>query len=424
MAKELSIRGVSKSPRAAMVDLLAHCENGAYANDIVPARLSRSNFSDSDKALITKIVYSTLRQQIRIDFAINKLTTKPVEELDAIARNALRSIACQCVEGIGAYAAVDETVKVMPFKLKGFVNAVARKIAEQYKSQKLFIDEPKNIKVSLPVWIVDEVEAVFGDDEVFLALNLPAQVSLAPISDDEFVIDGAMPGAIFRDSLLIKSKGNIADLDPIKNGQAVVIDQGSRLVAQCVDVQSGQNVLDVCSAPGGKSILLSQNTNYVIANDLEVSRLTMFKENIERCHIKNISLLSSDARNLPLSENAVFDRVLIDAPCSGLGVLRRRPDARNRISQNDVEELSALQKEIIQAASKYVKSGGKLIYSVCTFTKQETTQIDQWLENELKDFEAEVIDFKHDLFSKAGRGYLLAPTAQNDAMYVLRLVRS
>ena len=423
--KHSRLRNVSSSARAAIIDLLLLCEDGAFANNILPARLSRSNFNDQDKALITKVVYSTLRQQIKIDHALSKLSNRPLSKLDPVALCALRSIVSQIQQGFDVYAVVDETVKVIPFSLKGFVNAIARKASELNSENKLFVDETPAIQAGLPQWIYDEVSSVFPNriPETLEALNASASVTLAPITGKELLVEGARRGEICPSSLLVRSAGDISKLDPIQSGKAVVADQGSQLVVEAVLAKATDTVLDVCSAPGGKSILLSRRTDKVFACDVSPDRLLKLEQTLDRVDVHNVFSFSADARKLPFSSETIFDKVLVDAPCSGLGVLRRRPDARHRITTEDIVDLVQLQKEILTSASKYVAVGGYLIYSVCTFSRAETIGIDEWIEDELKSFSAEQIPFDTDLVTKAGRGYQLCPTADNDSMFVLRLRR-
>lgn len=422
--KHSRVRNVSTSTRACIIDLLCLCDEGAFANDIVPARLSRSSFSDSDRALITKVVYSTLRAQVRIDFALSKVSNRPLNKLDPIALAALRSIVAQLIDGFDMYAVVDETIKVVPFSLKGFINALARKVIALHEKGDLFVGESAETASALPSWIFEEVHKVFGEraDAAIDALNGSASVTLAPMHDGAINVEGARVGEIIPESRLVKSSGAISQLDAVSSGSAIVVDQGSQLVVQCVD-EKDQLVLDVCCAPGGKSFLLSRGAKAVISCDVSANRMQKLLDTQSRLHRSNVEILACDARALPFTVES-FDRVLVDAPCSGLGVLRRRPDARHRIALDDVAELVRLQREIVLSASQMVKAGGKLVYSVCTFTVAETIEMDEWMKNELPDFKADEMEFTTPLVQPLGRGYILTPTADNDAMYVLRLTKS
>ncbi len=421
--KHAAVRNVGSSTRAAIIDLLCHCDEGAYANEIVPSRLARSKFSDPDRALITKVVYSTLRSQVRIDNALAKMSKRPFASFDPIARNALRSVVAQLMDDFDMYAVVDETIKVIPFHIKGFVNALSRKAIQLQEHDQLFVDETPDVAAGLPLWIYQEIKQVFGGriDEVAQALNEPASVTLAPFGTVSLDIEGSRPGAIIAGARLIRSMGDIARLDAIVKGEALVVDQGSQFVALNVDAGDQDRVLDVCCAPGGKTFLVSQHAQRVVACDVAASRLKKLIDTQERLGVSNVDVLACDARELPFGVDEQFDRVLVDAPCSGLGVLRRRPDARHRITQSTVSELVELQKDILRSVGQHVTPGGKLIYSVCTFTRAETIEFDEWIEKEMPQFVAEEVSATTDLLVAHGRGYLLRPTADNDSMFLLKL---
>jgi len=424
----LRSKDIAKSPRAFAINLIMQCNNGAFANDIVPDALNKSDFDKQDRALITKIVYTTLRNQIRIDHAIARLSSKPLEKLDGIAICALRSVTAQLLEGMSGYAVINETVKVMPLSIKGFVNGVSRKIAELHTKNELFIDESLATKHSLPDWIYEEIEQVFPQNikEVAQALNTPAQVTLALYKGQSFHEHSSHypeeHGKIIESALLVSSQGSIADLDVIKRGEALVVDQGSQLVAQCLDAQENDVILDLCSAPGGKTFLLSQKAAMVVSADSSFSRMKKLIQTKERVNAKNVYPIVADARSVPLDKQ--FNKILIDAPCSGLGVLRRRPDARMRIEKESVLALAGLQKEILRSAISLMEYGQTLLYSVCTFTREETVEIDKWLEREYPELVAQDLSHINSYLKSAGRGYLLAPGDQNDGMYVLKMCRS
>lgn len=256
------------------------------------------------------------------------------------------------------------------------------------------------------------------------ALNASSRVTLAPLGRNVILSEGKNlfePGKIIETSRLVSSMGDIGELEDLKNGKALVVDQGSQLVVQCVDGQPTDKVFDMCCAPGGKSFLLAQECTHVVSSDLGFSRMRKFRETQERIGADNVFPLVCDATQLPLDARHHFDRVLVDAPCSGLGVLRRRPDARHRMTPESVSELVELQKKILTSVITHVPSGAYLIYSVCTFTTKETQGIDEWLQSNYPELVADDLSDISPALTKRGRGFLLAPTVQSDAMYVLRL---
>lgn len=422
MSKSQKLRNIETSPRAFAIDLLALCEDGAFANDLVPNRLSKSRLNPKDRAVVTNIVYSTLRNQIRIDFALQKVVDRPLNKLDLLTLIALRTVVSQMMSGFDVYAVVDETVKVLPFRSKGFVNGVSRTISRLYEKGLLFTDEPDHVKASLPEWTYDEIEKVFINlptKQICDALNSAPHITLADLDQMDKTGLKFKNGELVESAILLESSGDLNDLEQIKNGEAIVVDQGSQFIARVVNPSKDETVLDVCCAPGGKSFLLAVKAKKVVANDISESRLRKMLDTQSRVNMKNLSINVGDARDLSLAENELFDKVLVDAPCSGLGVLRRRPDARHRITKSQIVDLVQLQKEIFSGALKRVKPGGKIFYSVCTFTNEETIDFVDWVEKEFPALKVLDIPHDHELLLSRNNGILVIPTKDNDSMFII-----
>ncbi|MFN8015160.1 MAG: transcription antitermination factor NusB [Acidimicrobiia bacterium] len=408
--------------RALIVDLLVKCNQGSYSNEIVPSTLAKSSFSPSDKALITRVVYSTLRNQIRIDNAINKISSKNTSKLDDLALNALRSIFGQLLEGFDMYAVLNETVKVMPFNLKGFVNGVSRKALKLDEEDKLFINETLSVKYSMPEWIVDEIKISFKNnvEEILKSLNSSGQVTLAPYKSVLPVNGKYTQGSLVEDSRVLTNARSVSDLDEIKNGTALVVDQSSQYIINQLDVEN-KKVLDLCCAPGGKSFLMSQHASNVVSVDLSISRLSKMLDTKSRLKTTNIKIVSGDCLNLPFAEGTKFDVIYLDAPCSGLGVLRRRPDARNNIDKSIVDELSQLQEKMLNAIIGLLAPGGRLVYSVCTFTKSETVDVIENFLSRNPQFESTQENSSNGHVEPLKYGSLIIPGTENDSMYYCQL---
>ena len=423
------LRNISTNTRATIIDLLILCNDGAYSNEIVPSRLSNSSFEAQDRAMITNVVYSTLRNQIRIDNALSKISKRPLEKLDAIVLNALRSVTSQIMLGFDAHGVVNETVTVMPFAFKSFVNALSRKIVNEMTSGKFFKDESLSVENSVPEWVAIEMQNVFGEEaEKYLPLfNKAPSVTLFQFDENNIEASGIIarstPGDIVNTAQVLESAGDISELEIIRNGKAIVVDQGSQLIVKSIPINENDIVLDLCSAPGGKSFMMSTRAKHVVSNDVSFSRMKKFLDTKSRTGTKNVSGIVSDGTK-SVFQKETFDVVLVDAPCSGLGVLRRRPDARNTIDEKIVDELFALQKEIIKSSIPLVKSGGIYAYSVCTFSNKETVEIDNWIKEEFPELESiEVKNLPEAIISKS-RGYLLKPGINNDSMYFLVLKKT
>ena len=315
--------------RRIAVEALVRIESGkAYANLALGSILERSGLDERDKAVVTDLVYGTLRHRRSCDFLVDRfLSSAP----PAVPRAALRVGAYQLhFAGTAPHAAVSTTVAAVPQRFRGLVNAVLRKVAT---AEVNWPDEPT--RLSYPDWIVERLVADLGESDAVAALetmNTPPSVTRR---DDGYTQDLA-----------------------------------SQWVAEAVEVESGDLVADVCAAPGGKATAMAAKGARVLAMDLRPSRVGLVAENAERLGA-TVLALAGDGTAPPLRPRS-FDRVLVDAPCSGLGVLRRRADARWRITQADVDELAALQAALLDAATELVRDGGLLVYSVCTLTRAET----------------------------------------------------
>ena len=309
--------------------------DGAYANLVVPAVLGRSALDSRDRAFVTDLVYGTTRMRRACDFAVDRFVVKePAREV----RTVLRLGAYQLLFGaVPAHAAVSATVGLAPARTRGFVNAILRRVAATP------VEWPDAAtRLSYPDWIVDRLVAELGAADAVAALermNAPPPVTTRP--------DG------------------------------YVQDRASQWVAELVDTRRGDRVADMCAAPGGKATAMAEAGAFVVGVDLRLPRAGLVVANAERLGLDagRLAVVAADGARPPLRRDS-FDRVLVDAPCSNLGALRRRPDARWRIELGDVDRLVALQGRLLGAARTLVRPGGFLVYSVCTLTAAESLSHD------------------------------------------------
>lgn len=301
---------------------------GAYANLVTAAELSRSKLSERDRKFVTELVYGTTRMRRACDALVDRfVSTTPSPEV----RTVLRLGAYQLhFAGVPAHAAVGETVELAPKRARGFVNAVLRRVSSTPMTW------PSDaVRLSYPDWIVQRLTDELGYDDAIKTLTIMNEAPSVTERDD----------------------GYIQDL-------------GSQWVTAAVPAREGQLILDVCAAPGGKATGIATSGAVVIAADLQPQRVGLITENAARLGTSDVLALAADACNPPFPHET-FDAVLIDAPCSGLGTLRRRADARWRITPKDVTDLVALQQRIVDACAPLVKPGGILVYSVCTLLAVE-----------------------------------------------------
>jgi len=317
--------------RRVALDVLVRIEEeGAYANLATNAVLDRSDLPDRDRHFVTELVYGTTRMRRACEHLVARHRQGGVTPKVAAA---LRLGAYQLAfGGVARHAAVSTTVGAAPKPARGLVNAVLRRIADDVDEGVAWPDLATEL--SYPDWIVAALVERLGEDAGRRALEVMNRPATTHVRADGYVQDLA-----------------------------------SQQVVTAVGARPGERVLDCCAAPGGKATGLSSSGAAVVAADPSAARIGLVVENAARlgCHVP---VVVADAAASPYRVGA-FDRVLVDAPCSGLGVLRRRPDARWRVDADAPARLAELQVRILEEVARLVAPGGTLVYSVCTLTEAE-----------------------------------------------------
>ncbi len=366
------------STRRVALEILARVEDdGAYANLAASAALGRSDLDERDRRLVTDLVYGTLRRRRSLDHLVDRFLVAPPPPA---ARRALRLGTYQLVErpDIPDHAAVDETVAATPKRFKGLVNAVLRKVAAAE------VEYPDTAtQLSYPDWIVDTLRNDLGDDE--------AMGALASMNE---------PAA------------------RIERADGYVQDPASQAVVDLVGARPGELVVDLCAAPGGKATGMAAGGATVIAVDLAPARVGLITTNVAKLGATGVFPVLADGTRAPLRPGCA-DRVLVDAPCSGLGVLRRRADARWRIDDAAPSRLARVQVDLLDAAAELLVPGGLLVYSVCTLTAAESVGVDEELASRRPELIAEPAP--GDPWISRGRGAVLLPQQiGSDGMWLFR----
>ena len=350
--------------RRLAIEVLERVEvDGAYANLLLPKLLEESQLDTRDRGFVTELTYGSTRMLRALDFAADRFIDR--EDVDSRVRAAVRVGAYQLLfMRVPAHAAVDATVGATPKRGRGFVNAVLRKIAKGGDPDWPTVGH----RLSYPKWIVDRLTDDLGDRAV------PVLESM-----NEAATTHTRPDGYRQDS-------------------------ASQAVAALVDPEG--LTLDLCAAPGGKATYVAgdSSTGHVVGSDLHVHRAGLVATAAKETG-NTLSSVVADATNPPY-RNACADAVLVDAPCSGLGSLRRRPDARWRIKPADVDNLAELQFGLVESASKLVKPGGQVVFSVCTLTDAESIAVDDRIAAELPQLEPQPLN---DLWEPYGRGGRLLP---------------
>ncbi len=324
--------GGERTARRVALDALRRIESdGAYANLVLGPMLATSGLTDMDRRFVTELVYGTTRMRRACDSVIDRFVTSPPDDA---TRSVLRLGAYQLVfAGVPPHAAVGETVGLAPKRTRGFVNAVLRKVSRLSIGEMSWPSD--GARLSYPDWMVDLFRAELGADDAGLALQRMNEPPPVTAREDGYVQDAS-----------------------------------SQWVAAAVEVEFGARVLDVCAAPGGKATAMATAGARVIAADQRLGRARLVQENAKTLDL-DLPVVAADGAAAPFRPGS-FEAVLLDAPCSGLGALRRRADARWRIQPSDVTDLAGLQAQLLASSAELVAPGGRLVYSVCTITAAES----------------------------------------------------
>lgn len=389
------------SPRRAAYEILQRVADGAFADVLLDTVLERSKLDLRDRRLVTELVYGILRLRGRIDFALTQFCHQSLPRLQPEVLWLLRLGAYQLLEldRVPAHAAVNSTVELTrELRLDGaagFINGVLRSLgrgmadipwpaAEQIKPYLQHV-------CSQPVWLTKELmrqlpnaearalgESLAGSPPMTLRVN-PLKISredfLAALAAAEH---RASPCSFVPEGVIIDQRGE-KPLPGDVEGWYQVQDEASMLMAHLLDVRAGQRILDCCAAPGGKTThlaALTDNQAEILALDKYPRRVELIEQGAQRLGCASIAARQWDLTEYPdFLQRQSLDRILLDAPCSGLGVLRRNPEGRWNKSPVNLRELAVLQRQILENVAPLLGSGGKLLYSVCTFSHAETDAV-------------------------------------------------
>ena len=369
-------------------------QKGAYAPIALQERLTRATtLKPVDKRLATSLVYSTIENQLRIDYALDKFMDKPTHEPSQ--RDILRLTAAQLLffDRIPESAAVNEGVNLARSmgmeSAVGFLNAVLRNLARGKDE----IEWPKpgdenyiSVMTSTPQWIVDRLTAAYGAEEAEAILRpqgdlheIHVRPNFLQLTDAQFAALlekkawTARPG-IAPHAWLISGASEIRYDNDFRAGLFSIQGQSSMLAAEAVQVKPGMKVLDACAAPGGKSCYMAeqmQGTGRVYAWELHEKRALLIESAIRRLRLENVRVSVRDATEPRPDLDGTLDAVLLDAPCSGLGVLREKPDIKYRVQDSDIEAIAQTQQKLLNTLCRYVRPGGTLVYSTCSILPEE-----------------------------------------------------
>lgn len=362
--------------------------NNAYSNIELNNALNRNDITDQDAKFITNIVYGVLQNYGFLKYQTEGYTQKPNRALDLLMVMAAYEIEFLRVP---RYATVNEYVNLGKERnLDKVLNAVLRK----YETREVKFDDPmKNLAIntSHPEWLVKMIEKHYGQDVVkafCYANNMPpknvARINRLRANEQYMLNEGFKKTKLSPDGY--EFDGNIAYTDAFVRGCVTIQDESSQLVALSLDPKPGQTVLDMCAAPGSKTTHMGQlmkNEGKIYAFDIHPHKIDLINKAAERLGITNIIAAACDATKLDTKfESETFDKILVDAPCSGIGVIRRKPEIKLRDLRADFDQIIDIQKKLLITAAKLVKVNGEIVYSTCTLNKKENEkQIEEFMKS-------------------------------------------
>jgi len=407
----------SSSVRQLASEILVKVESQkAYANILLDRALRKNRLNAPDRALLTELTYGTLRWRGKIDAQLSQHLSRSLAETDGFVRNLLRVTVYQLffLDKIPDYAAVNEAVELAKLqrggdKTGGFVNGVLRSLLRQNKISTATEAGKESVaalaaEFSHPEWLVQRWIDEFGRHEACALMRANNQRAplvlranrrkgqrdelLEQLLDQGFVAS-ATPWS--PDGIMLESSGAVENLPGFADGKFQVQGESSQLVAYLVAPLPGERILDACAAPGGKTTHIAElmkNSGELIAIDKSPRGVERLRENIVRLALDSIRVVKADAtKELTGALGAPYDRILIDAPCSGLGTLRSHPEIKWQRQDSDIRRLSQLQAQILERVAGYLKPGGTLVYSTCTLSHEENQRVVETFLDRHKRFE-------------------------------------
>lgn len=404
----------SENLRDIVCDLLLEIEKTGTPSHVAIRRMLEKYqyLGNSERRFITRLTKGTLERKETLDYLIQRFSSVKVKKMKPVIRTILRMSVYQMqyMDGVPVSAVCNEAVKLAKkrgFKsLSGFVNGILRNMARQPEKMELPKDN-LSVYYSQPQWLVDKWTQDYGVEqtkamfEYFLKEQpLTVRVCQNRISAEDFKKRmemqkvTAVQNAWLEEAFELKGYDYLGALPEFKEGLCTVQDVSSMLVAKAAGVRLEDHIIDVCAAPGGKSIQISEllgDNGKIISRDLTEAKVELIEENIERLDAKHIQAECQDALELVPEDRASADIVIADLPCSGLGVIGRKADIKYRVTPADLKALQNLQRDILKVVSEYVKPGGCLIYSTCTVNRGENEANVQWFKEKFP-FELESLE--------------------------------
>ena len=401
--------------RKIIVEILDNVlKNGAYSNIEINKKFKQYDIDAKDKGLITEVVYGTIKYKKTIDIILGSFVAD-IAKIDERVINILRSAIYQIryLDRVPPYAIVNEAVnlsKVVAPELSKFINGVLRNYLrnedKNYK-QGLSVKEALCYDFSFERRMIEMFLRQYGEEDgmkILRGLNAVPYITVRVNSlkgdydevFEELEKEGydIEEGSICPEAIIIKKGSSIENNSLYQKGLITVQDESAMLVAPLLDLKENDIVLDLCSAPGTKATHISEilmNKGKVVAFDVHEHKLELIKQNTERLGVTNLEVELGDASKLNGKYVSYADKILLDVPCSGLGIIRKKPEIKWNKKNSDLSEIVKIQKEILENAWNYLKQGGEIVYSTCTLNKRENEEVVDWFLEKHRDCEIEKI---------------------------------
>ena len=392
--------------------LLEITEHGMYSHIVLRDVLNKYQYLEKkERSFITRVTEGTLEHMMEIDYILDQFSKVKVKKMKPVIRNIMRSAVYQMkyMDSVPVSAACNEAVKLAVRKgfgsLRGFVNGVLRNVARNL-DQIEYPTEPLkrlSIQYSMPEWILNLWLKAYDSDIVEQMLQafqretpLTIRCNLRMVTPKQLKEHLEAEGVTVKVHPYLEYAFHISgfdylgDLESFQNGEFSVQDISSMLVSELAGPKEGDYVIDVCAAPGGKSLHMAEKLNgsgHVEARDLTEYKVGLIQENIERTGLSNVEAVQQDALTFDETSVGKADIVLADLPCSGLGVLAKKTDLKYKATKEGTDSLAKLQREMLKNVQAYVKDEGKLVYSTCTINPAENMDNVHWFLNQYPEFE-------------------------------------
>lgn len=446
----------SKNARDTVLNILLDIEkNKEYSNIALNKALRANQFMDKrDRAFISRLTEGTVEYQIRLDYIINQFSRVKVNKCKPLIRCLFRMSVYQIffMDSVPDEVACSEALKLAASRgfssLKGFVNGVLRNICRNknnisYPDRKAEPVKYLSVIYSIPEHLIEMLNEYYDNDtvEAILKGSIEKRGTTVRVNEDRITVSeyreklekagiSVKPGFYNDSSLIISGYDYIKRVPGYADGLFTVQDESSSLAVMAAGIKSGDKIIDICAAPGGKTMYAAMKTGregHVLARDLTEEKTSLIEDNLERMGITNVTVQIYDSRENDARLNGTADVVIADVPCSGLGIMGRKNDIKYNFTEEKTDALVILQRKILSASVDYVKPGGKLLYSTCTINKRENEENVKWM---LDNYDFSLVSMKDEfpdiLKERADKGYItmLQGIDSSDGFFISLLKRN